>query len=445
VSDALSIFAAARDAPHATALRHGDESYTFAELAALTRKRIDELQHARSAVPFALTGSNSLPTVLTLYALLERRVPVLLLHPRLTEPEREAEVRAAGRHDLKAAADAAAILYTSGTTGTPRGAVLTRAALIASARASAANLGWVDGDCWLLAMPIGRIGGLSILTRCLLARKAVALEPSFDAATLPARIESTRSTLISLVPTMLSQVLDAHPHWAAPARLRAILVGGAAASASLLQRAAERRLPIVITYGCTETCSQIVATPYARRYDTAACGAGRVLSGAELRVRNGHLQARGAMLMAGYLGEPPRRADDWFDTGDLGGIDAEGNVLVEARRSDLLVTGGENVYPAEVEHVLQHCPGVREAGVFGVADPVWGHTVAAALVAATDPPDDALLLGYLNERLAPHKRPRQICFVPSLPHTPAGKLDRPALERMACSLRPLRPATSTRT
>jgi len=169
------------------------------------------------------------------------------------------------------------------------------------------------------------------------------------------------------------------------------------------------------------------------------------MSGGELRVRNGHLQARGAMLMAGYLGEPPRRADDWFDTGDLGGIDAEGNVLVEARRSDLLVTGGENVYPAEVEHVLQHCPGVREAGVFGVADPVWGHTVAAALVAATDPPDDALLLGYLNERLAPHKRPRQICFVPSLPHTPAGKLDRPALERMACSLRPLRPATSTRT
>ena len=196
-------------------------------------------------------------------------MPVLLLHPRLTATERAIEVEAATRHDLSGQPDAAAILYTSGTTGRPRGAVLTRSALLASAQASAANLGWFDDDCWLLAMPIGRIGGLSIVTRCLAARKPVALEPAFDAATLPARIEATRSTLVSLVPTMLAQVLDMHPDWVAPAHLRAVLVGGAAAPARLLQRAAERRMPIVITYGCTETCSQIVATPYSHRFEAA--------------------------------------------------------------------------------------------------------------------------------------------------------------------------------
>jgi len=436
VNDALSILAAARDAPDAVALKHGRETYTFDQLAALTQDRLTELRDL-PPVPYAVTGTSTLQTVVTLYALFERRVPVLLLHPRLSAGEREAEMRAAAGHDLGGIGDAAAVLHTSGTTGAPRGAVLTRAALLASAQASAANLGWFEGDCWLLAMPLGRIGGLSILTRCLAARKAVALESAFDAAALPARIDATRSTLVSLVPTMLAQALEAHPQWTAPAHLRAVLVGGAAAPVSLLQRAAERNLPLVITYGCTETCSQIVATPYARRYAAAECGAGRALPGVELRVEQGRLQARGAMLMAGYLGEAPRSADDWFDTGDLGAIDAQGYVHVQARRSDLLITGGENVYPAEVERVLQHCPGVRDAGVFGVADPLWGQTVAAALVISGDPPDDAILIEYLGARLAPHKRPRQICFVRSLPHTAAGKLDRAALERLAPSLRPL--------
>ena len=148
------------------------------------------------------------------------------------------------------------------------------------------------------------------------------------------------------------------------------------------------------------------------------------------------------MLMAGYLGEPPLPAADWFDTGDLGNLDEHGYVRIQARRADLVVTGGENVYPAEVEHALEKCPGIREAGVFGVQDEIWGQTVAAALVTTPTPPSDATLLSHLNERLAPHKRPRQICFVPSLPQTAAGKLDREALQRFATCLRPLRAATA---
>jgi len=323
--------------------------------------------------------------------------------------------------------DAAAIIHTSGTTGSPRGAVLTRAALLASARASAANLGWVYNDCWLACMPLARVGGLSILTRCLAARRKVALA-EFDVERFPGLVEVERVTLASLVPTMLARVLDAHPGWTPPDRLRAVLVGGAAAPARLLERAASRRVPVVITYGLTETCSQVAATPYAQRFAAAASGAGRPLPGAEIRIVDGRIEVRGPMCMAGYWGEPPLAPEAWLDTGDLGAIDERGFLHVNARRGDLIVTGGENVYPAEVERELERCPGVAAAAVFGIADDTWGQTVAAALV--LDPeraPSDDELRAWARMRLAPHKRPRHICRVARLPQTPAGKLDRDAL------------------
>jgi O-succinylbenzoic acid--CoA ligase len=436
VNDPLSITAAAREAGGRTALLVGGQRFTFAELAERAAMKCARLApHPRR--PYALIGSNTLDTVVTLYALLEARVPVLMLHPRLTDAERHAEIEATARSAHTLPADAAAILYTSGTTGRARGAVLTRAALIASAQANAANLGWHDNDLWLAVMPIARVGGLSILTRSLIARRAVALAPGFDAATLPAVIEQQRVTILSVVPTMLALLLDAHPQWTPPPHLRVILLGGAAAPPRLLARAAERRLPIVITYGCTETCSQVVATPYEHRYDTAHYGAGRVLAGAQLRVRGGHIEVRGPMRMAGYLGEPPLAADAWFDTGDLGQLDADGNLHVHARQGDLIVTGGENVYPAEVERVLESCPGIAAAAVFGLPDETWGQTVAAALVADGVPPSAAALTEFMAARLARHKQPRHLCFVPALPQTAGGKLDRAALAAMVPALGPL--------
>jgi O-succinylbenzoic acid--CoA ligase len=435
VTDPFSIFAAARDAPESIALHAEGRRYSFAELAELARARMDTLSREVRA-PYALVGANTVETIVTLYALLELRVPVLLLHPKLTEAERAAEIDAAARGASVLPPDAAAVMFTSGTTGQPRGAVLTRAALAASAQASAANLGWRDDDCWLLAMPLARIGGLSIVTRCLAARRTVALAPHFDAMLLPRWIEETRATLVSLVPTMLALLFDAHPDWTPLPLLRAVLVGGAAASEKLLARAAARRIPIVITYGCTETCSQVVATPYEGRFDAARFGAGRALPGAEIRIAGGRIQVRGPMRMAGYLGEPPLAADAWFDTGDLGTLDERGCLHVLGRSTELIVSGGENVYPAEVERVLEACPGVEAAGVFGVADETWGQIVAAALVASA-PPTDAALGEHLAKRLAAHKRPRRICFVSRLPVTPAGKLDRGALAALAPSLRPL--------
>jgi len=437
MSELLSIRAAAREAGDAVALRIGDQRYRFADLARLVQPHVNAFVSCEPA-PMPLVGTNTLDALVMLYALLEARRPALLLHPKLTAAERAVEVAATAQASATVPDDAAAILYTSGTTGRARGAVLTRAALLASAQASSANLGWQDDDCWLLAMPLARVGGLSIVTRCLAARRTVALAPAFDASRLPQWINEHRVTLLSLVPTMLAQVLDAHPDWRPPAHLRVLLLGGAAASPALLERAARRGVPIVITYGCTETCSQVVATPYARRFDTAACGAGRPLPGVQVRIDGDRILVRGPMRMAGYLGETPLGPDAWFDTGDLGEFDADGFLHLHARRADLIVSGGENVYPAEVERVLEGCPGVQAAGVFGLKDETWGQVVAAALVTGPRTPGDDELIDHLTTRLAPHKRPRWICVVQSLPATSAGKLDRAALATLATPLRPLR-------
>jgi len=438
LNDALSVFAAAQDAGQATALRLDDERFTFGQLADMARARLRNLDlDVGDGAPFPVIGTNTLETLVTLYALLQARVPALLLHPRQTDAERGAVLDATRRAGRIGNADAAAVIYTSGTTGAPRGAVLTRAALLASAQASAANLGWQSDDCWPLAMPLARVGGLSIVTRCLAARRSVALVSAFDARLLPQWVEQQRATLVSLVPTMLAQCLDAHPDWKPPPFLRAILLGGAAASARLLQRAADRRLPIVITYGCTETCSQVAATPYALRYEAARHGAGRPLAGAQVRVAGGRIEVRGPMLMAGYLGKPALDPQAWFDTGDLGEIDAGGCLHVHARRADLIVSGGENVYPAEVERALEGCAGVVSAGVFGVPDETWGQIVAAALVVDAVPPTDQALVDHIGVHLAAYKRPRRVCFVEALPQTAAGKLDRTGLASMTGALRTL--------
>lgn len=414
--------------------------YTFSELADMTTKRLATLAlEARVGLPYVLEGANTLEALVTMYALLELHVPALLVHPQLTVPERAELAAAAARAGHVPHAGAAAIIFTSGTTGAPRGAILTRSALLASAQASAANLDWQRDDCWLLCMPIARVGGLSIITRCLAARRCVVLAPGFDAKLFPEWVASNHVTLVSLVPTMLARVFDAHPAWRAPSHLRAVLLGGAAASPKLLRRAQDRRSPIVVTYGLTETCSQVVATPYASRFAPAQCFAGVPLAGIDLRITDGHIEVRGPTLMAGYWNEAPLAPNAWFDTGDLGDIDSGGYLHVHARRMDLIVTGGENAYPAEVERVLEAFPGIAAAGVFGVPDEVWGYTVAAALVAEKVPPSDAALLEYVSGRLAPHKRPRHICYLPRLPQAPSGKLDRRALAAMAPSLRPLSP------
>lgn len=470
--DALSVLAAAREPGVASrpALVIAGEILDYAALAARVGRTAAALAAlgARRGARVAIASDNSLDAILAILALIEIGATFVPVHPRLTPAEAsviladaapDLVLRADDLADLssrsssdpsqpllrdRAPIDPAlplAMVYTSGTTGRPKGAILPRRAFVASAAASAANLGFFEHDRWLLCMPLCHVGGLSIVTRCLLARRAVILAPRFDPDAVLAAIDRDAATLLSVVPTMLASLLDRDARGAL-SRLRAILVGGAAAPFALLEECGRRGVPALTTYGLTEACSQITAqrprTPY-----SPALGSGAPLPGAELRILEGRIHVRGPMLMEGYFRGPDRAPDPavdeagWFDTGDLGELDAEGNLHVLARRTDLIVTGGENVYPIEVEQRLEELPGVRRALVFGVPDARWGHLVAAA-IELDRPLSDAAILAHAAACLAPHKRPRRLCVVPALPLTSSGKLDRKdAAARWSSLLRPL--------
>jgi O-succinylbenzoic acid--CoA ligase len=260
--------------------------------------------------------------------------------------------------------------------------------------------------------------------------------------------------LLSVVPTMLRALLEADRDGALR-RVRAVLVGGAAAPRALLDACAERRVLALTTYGLTEACSQ-VTTQRLRAPEQTEAGSGHPLASVELRVARvngaacargeiGRILVRGPSLFTGYLRDassaldPARDRDGFFDTGDLGALDADGALHVASRRADLVVTGGENVYPAEVEAALTALPGVGEALVFGAPDERWGQLVCAAVVAG-EGFDEARFADAIATRLAPHKRPRKLAVVETLPTTAAGKPDRlGAAERLAGSLHPLTP------
>lgn len=467
--DPLSLADAAREAGPSPALFADGATFTFADLDARARAFASALA-ARGigrGSRVAVLAQNRVETVVAIHALLALGAAMVPIHPRLTPAEvqllvadaapaltlREGDLTALAAEAPRAAwapgaaidpEAALAIVYTSGTTGRPKGAILARRAFVASAAASAANLGWLAEDRWLLCMPLCHVGGLSIITRCLAARRAVVLLPRFDPDAVLAAIGAERATLLSVVPTMLAALL-ARDGDGALAGLRAVLSGGAATPWSLLEECGRRGVPALTTYGLTEACSQ-AASQAPRSPYVPERGAGRPLPGVGLRVdAAGRIHLRGPTLMSGYFrgeGLAPDTAsftNGWLDTGDLGEVDAAGRLHVHARRTDLIVTGGENVYPLEIEQLLEAQPGVRRALVFGVPDARWGQLVAAAIEIEADAAlDQAALAAALAARLAPHKRPRLLGLVAALAVTGSGKLVRAAAaDRYAAALRPL--------
>ena len=427
--EALSIEAASRDAPHNIALCYEGKSYTYEALCALTREKRLTLKKPPLGRPYVLVGRNTLETFLTIYALLEEKIPFLLLHPTLTALELEGIL-----HDIDAITDpvpedTAAILLTSGTTGKPKPAMLSRAALTASAYSSAVNIPLTANDAWLMSISASRIGGLSILTRSLAARSRVVSFPHFCAKDFIAVLEKNHVTLASLVPTMLVKLMDEFPEWKPREEFRTILLGGSAASQTLLAKAKERGIPIVTTYGMTETASNIVTSPYAGRLDPKAKPRANAL--AEIKIEDGTLRVRGPMRMTGYWGHPPLAKDAWFDTGDIAEIATDGSVQVYARRTDLIVSGGENVYPAEVEAALTSIPSIKAALVLGLPDATWGAVVTALLVSDNEPLTDDVFKAEAKKRLSPFKCPRRIAWVKTLPQNSAGKPERNPTKALA--------------
>lgn len=442
----LSVQSAAREAPDRLALIADDRTYTYAQLAESARRVAEDLQARRAAgshsvdAPLTIVASREPGTVITLLAAFELGLPAGLMHAGSTGRELRAlsemmrAVPEAG--STGSAGPILAVVPTSGTRGTPKGVLLSRRAFLASAAASARNLGWEAEDRWLLALPLAHVGGLSILVRALAARRCVVLAGAgpFDAMEAIRAIDEHRITLVSLVPPMLQTMLEAHPAWSPPEHLRALLLGGGPASPDLLAHAADRGVPVLTTYGLSETCSQVTTQRYGT-VNRGEMGSGSPLEGVELRIVDGEIQVRGPMLFSGYLEgghvSSGLGSDGWFSTGDEGELDERGRLHVRGRLDRRIVTGGENVDPLEVEAALRSLPSIRDAVAFGVDDAKWGSVVAVALVLEGRAPGPPALREEMESTLASYKRPRLFCFLPRLPTTAAGKVDRAAAEAAA--------------
>ena len=311
-----------------------------------------------------------------------------------------------GRHDLDATA---IVVHTSGTTRGPRPVELTFGNWLWSALGSAAALGVARDDAWLCTLPLSHVAGLSILVRSAVYATGVVLHERFDAEAAADEL-ATRATLVSVVPTTLQRLLDAGLRH--PPRLRAALVGGAPIPPALLERAAAAGVPTVATYGLTEACSQVTT------------------GGPPLFCTRVRIGPRREILVSGPTVAPGALHEDgWLHTGDEGALDAEGNLTVTGRAGDTIITGGENVQPAEVEAVLESHPAVAEAAVHGVPDPEWGERIVATVVLAEgQTATEEELRGYCRVRLAGYKMPRVYSFSPELPRTASGKLLRRFLE-----------------
>jgi len=331
----------------------------------------------------------------------------------------------------------AALCFTSGTTGAPRGAILTHGNFFWSALGSARNLGVRPGDTWLCCLPLHHVAGLSILTRSAAYGTGILFHDAFDPDAVHEAIDRGEVTLLSLVPPMLERLLRTRGGRLFPTTLRAALIGGGPIPVELLEEAAELRLHALPTYGLTEAASQ-VTTLSLRQWPAGLATAGRPLPFVRVQIRaesgvtagaeiEGEILVRGPTVMAAYFEDRESNAASWegawLKTGDVGAWDAAGRLVVLDRRVDRLVVGGENVSPAEVERALALHPAVAEVCVVGVPAGAWGHEIAAAV---TLRPGCDLTLDELRSfaagSLASFQLPRRLRVMDSLPRSSSGKL-----------------------
>jgi O-succinylbenzoic acid--CoA ligase len=456
VSSPLSIRARASASPGAIAASFESADVTWAEAEQRARAVAVGLACELGGAPVALVPRADGETLAVLHAALETGRALTLVHPRWTDRERGTAQTAAGSPTLlepervrawmgarptdawPAATERAdeIVVFTSGSTGAPRGARVGHAALAAAAEAHARALPFGPSDAWLGAMPLSHVGGLSLVTRCLAVGARVVLADRFEPSAFLELARRSRATVASVVPTMLERLLEQEGADAL-ASLAYLLVGGASFPSRLRREARARGLVALATYGLTETSAQVATQRPGPPLRVEDDDSGPALPGVTVEIVDpegrpvstgevGRIRVSGPTLFTGYVGAEARR-ERALDTADEGFLTERGELVVLGRRDDVIVTGGENVHPLEVESALGALSGVRAAAVFGVPDARWGQRVAAAIVlepgavGATVEADLAAL-----GTLAPFKRPRLVAFVDALPVTPAGKLDRRA-------------------
>jgi malonyl-CoA/methylmalonyl-CoA synthetase len=331
--------------------------------------------------------------------------------------------------------DTALLVFTSGTTGAPKGVPLAHANLLATSASIEVAWRWTADDRLVLALPLFHVHGLGVgLHGTLLAGASAVILPRFDVDAVLDVVAATGATLMFGVPTMWVR-LAASPRLAELAALRLSVSGSAPLdSATFEALAAGIGSPVLERYGMTET-GMLVSNPY--EGERRAGSVGLALPGVEVRLEEragagepaGEILVRGPNVFCGYLGgvgADAFAADGWFRTGDLGRADPDGYLRIVGRSKELIITGGFNVYPRDVEEVLRGHPGVADVAVVGVPDPEWGERVVACVVGAGTV-DARDLLAWAAERLASYKRPREVRFVDELPRNALGKVVRSAL------------------
>lgn len=465
--------------PDRIAILTEERVVTFCELHELTEQKAFLFQQngVKKGQHAAILMKNSIDMAVAIHALTYIGATAVLLNTRLTSSEldwqlRDAEVKhlicdRALHHEwdepLWTVIDSAempspaghveyvqsfsfdqtaTIMYTSGTTGKPKGVLQTYGNHYWSASASSLNMGLHHDDRWLCAVPLFHISGLSILIRSIIYGMTVVLHESFHPAKANAAIMEDRVTIVSVVQTMLSQMIEEMEEKRYPESFRCMLLGGGPAPMPLLSACETKNIPVYQTYGMTETSSQIVTL--SPEYSLSKLGsAGKPLFPCEIKIMKnneacpplaeGEIYVHGPNVTKGYWKREDSNAETfnhgWLRTGDMGYVDHEGFLFVLDRRSDLIVSGGENIYPAEIEAALLSHPAVLEAGVTGMLDSKWGQVPHAFIVAKGNLNEDELIF-HCSNILAKYKTPKRIHFVHKLPRNASNKIVRRKLAEL---------------
>ncbi|MDZ5712560.1 o-succinylbenzoate--CoA ligase [Jeotgalibacillus haloalkalitolerans] len=456
--------------PDQIGLYAGKSAWTFREMNEEATELAEKISpHIQNQSPVALLITNQPQSVFLIHALQKIRVPVLMLNNRLSQKEWQYQLkdsqaqlviyqdqfvintdRAISIDELKTGEcwpyvpfeeeDVCSVMYTSGTTGNPKGVMQTYDNHFSSASGSAFNIGHRPDDIWMCAVPLFHISGYSILMRSVIYGIGVRLYEKFDERSIHADLVNGKGSIISVVTTMLERLLDVKNE-RYHSFFRCMILGGGPAPLHMVERCHDEHIPVFQSYGMTETASQFTTlSPADATRKTGASG--KPLFPGEIKITDeqgegcddyviGEILVKGPSVTKGYLNNPSATqeafSEGWLKTGDVGYLDEEGFLFVADRRSDLIISGGENVYPAEVESVLSGHPAVKEAGVVGKKDDRWGE-VPAAFIVLIEEVEKETLHNFVSKRLAGYKVPKMYRFVNELPRNAAGKLVRRKLK-----------------